>query len=111
MATKFRETMWFKMGEQTAEEAEAADVDQAPAVQLPIEDRYTAEASAHDTKTFGLHTGMTDSIKAMRHVQIVESDADVPMKSLVREMKTTKKHLMIGVGAAAVCLAFALYII
>lgn len=110
MATKFRETMWFKMGEQQAEEAEAADAEQAPAALLPIEDRYTAEASAHDTKTFGLHTGMTDSIKAMRHVQIVESDDDVPMKSLVREMKRTKRAMLIGAGAAALCVAFAVYI-
>jgi hypothetical protein len=115
MATKFRETMWFKMGEQAQEEAEkvaaaeAADEPSASVAMLPIEDRYGADASMHDTKTFGLHTGMTNPIKALRHVQIVEED-DVPMKSLVREMKKTKRNMLIGAGAAVLCVAFALYI-
>jgi hypothetical protein len=117
MATKFRETMWFKLGAQAQEDAEkaaaaeAADEPSASVAMLPIEDRYGAEASMHDTKTFGLHTGMTNPIQAMRHVQIAESDDEVPMKSLVNEMKRTKRNLLIGTGAAALCVAFALYII
>jgi hypothetical protein len=64
----------------------------------------------HDTKAFGLHTGMTNPLQAMRHVQVVETDDDVSMKSLVREMKKTKRNVLIGAGAAALCVAFALYI-
>ena len=77
---------------------------------LPIEDRYTSDASAHDTKTFGLHTGMTDRMKALKNVAIAEDD--VSMKSLVREMKRTKRAmLMLGAGAAAVCVMLTLYIV
>lgn len=114
MATKFRETMWFKMGEQIQEQQHVEQDDAAPSASvamLPIEDRYTADASQHDTQTFGLHTGMTNPIKALRHVQIIETDEDVPMHSLVKEMKRTKRHLLIGAGAAALCIAFAIYII
>lgn len=117
MATKFRETMWFKLGEQAQEEAEkvAAQAEDQPSASvslLPIEDRYGADASMADTKAFGLHTGMTNPIKAMPHVQVAEVEVDeVPMSSLVKEMKRTKRHLLIGAGAAALCVAFTLYII
>ena len=105
MANKtFRETQWFKMG--SIEQAPVQDGDETEpdaTVLLPIEDRYTGDASAEDTKEFGLHTGTTDYIQVSFKAQ---PEDDVSVKALVREMKHSKKLYALGAGAAAVCAVF-----
>ena len=67
MRAKFRETLWFKKGEQdakVADEAVAAGDLLAPQAvdMLPIEDRYEDDGSvaATDSVAFGIHTGKTE---------------------------------------------------
>jgi len=115
MVNTFRETQWFKLGAQDAQPAvETIDGDEeqpsATVAMLPIEDRYGGDVSAQDTASFGLHTGMTDRMKALDVVAL--GGEDVPMQSLVREMKRGgKRMMMIGAGVAAACTAFVLYLI
>jgi hypothetical protein len=51
---KFRETLWFKLGEEL-------ESDKVP---LPVEDRYLDDGSVSDVDSaaFGLHTGATRPI-------------------------------------------------
>ena len=108
MATKFRETMWFKMGE--APEPVETDGDEgepsATVAMLPIEDRYTGEVTAQDSKMFSLRTGTTEYVPL-----IANGDDDVSMDALVRELKPTKKIFAIGAGMFALCAAFAMYVV
>ena len=112
MSKTFRETMWFKLGEQDSQPAVDADGDEASPsatiAMLPIEDRYDGTVSPQDTATFGLHTGRTDRMKALDVVALVD---DVPMQSLVREMKSNKARLwMLAASVAAVCSVVAFYV-
>lgn len=100
MSKPFRETLWFKLGDVRTDEGEDA------AVPLPIEDRYCEDASADDTAQFGLHAGTTQAVRAMSTVEL----PDVPMKTLVREMRATRKALAIGASACAALAAFAMYL-
>jgi hypothetical protein len=102
MATNaFRETLWFKLGEDDNGEAETAPIP------LPIEDRYAGEVSAQDSEAYGLHTGTTSYIK----IDFKEQPKDtVSLKTLVREMKTKRKLVAIGTCACAVFAAFAMYL-
>ena len=81
MRPKFRETLWFKKGEQDAkarDEAVAAGDLLAPnAVDtLPIEDRYEDDGTvnAADSQVFGIHTGTTEYIPKARHSAFEISD-------------------------------------
>ena len=102
MANSFRETMWFKMGEVREDEGDEASVP------LPIEDRYTGRGvTAEDSKVFSLRTGTTEHLAVLTEVP---SD-DVAMKSLVNEMKFSKKRIvMVAASLAAVCSMLALYV-
>jgi hypothetical protein len=97
----FRETMWFKLGEAREDEGDEA------AVPLPIEDRYSGSVSAEDSKAFGLHTGTTEYLKTID----AEPADDVAMKSLVNEMKVSKRLIMVAAASlAALCSMVAMYV-
>ena len=91
--------MWFKLGGQEVEEK---DGEETP-VPLPIEDRYGGEVTAQDTAEFGLHTGKTEYLKVFKG-----GEDDVSMKTLVAEMKPTKRMFAIGGGAIAMIAALAM---
>ena len=98
---KFRETMWFKMGEVEDDGGDEA------AVPLPIEDRYTGSVTTDDSKQFGLHTGTTEYLKTL----VEEPSDDVAMKSLVKEMKVSKQRiLMVAASVVAACSMVAFYV-
>lgn len=111
MGETFRETMWFKLGNAPAPEAEDGDEEEpsATVMMLPVEDRYGGGGvTAEDTAQFGLHTGTT---MAVRVISPVGEDDDVSMHVLAREMKQLTRAFAIGAGALILCAAFALYII
>ncbi len=81
---QFRETMWFKLGEEAAP-APAAD-DAASNTSLPVEDRYLDDGSVTrtDSLTFGMHTGTT---AYLRPIHLAASSEDLALGTLAREMK------------------------
>jgi hypothetical protein len=117
MRTKFRETLWFKKGQQDAAVAESLDAADAMAPDkvdlLPIEDRYQHEQgglSPSDSVAFGLHTGRTEYMPKLG-VAPIEGD-QVDEGAMVKDLKRgrAKVYAMIGAGAAivvAVVIAFA----
>lgn len=119
--TTFRETQWFKLGraqEEQAQQAPEQDGDEgqptATVLMLPIEDRYAdrGDISREDSHVYGLHTGTTEYISLVKDLAEPEAHDAVPMSSLVREMKRSKAKLFAaGAGIAAVCTAFAMYLI
>lgn len=118
VTTTFRETQWFKLGkvQEEQQQAPAQDGDEnaasATVLMLPIEDRYAdrGDVTREDSRVFGLHTGTTEYIKLDK--ELAQSEDDVPMSSLVREMKRSKTKLFaIGASIAAACTAFAMYAI
>ena len=116
--TTFRETQWFKLGKQEEQAQQAPEQDgdesqpKATVLMLPIEDRYAdrGDITCEDSQMFGLHTGTTEYIKLDK--DLAASGEDVPMKSLVREMKRSKTKLFaVCASVAAACTAFAMYAI
>jgi hypothetical protein len=107
--TNFRETKWFKLGS-FADAQPTTDGDEtepsATVMLLPIEDRYRddGDVTGEDSKMFSLGTSM-----AMKTVAL---DFEVPVESLVREMKHSKRRMVaIAAGIAAACVAFAMFAI
>ena len=106
MGKRFRETMWFKLGAEASQPAPDEQVTMP--VPLPIEDRYTVEVSAQDTATFGLHTGTTGRMKALKLARL---DDDVPMTALVGELNRSKPRVIaIGAGVATLLATAALWL-
>jgi hypothetical protein len=117
MRTKFRETLWFKKGQQDAAVAESLDVADVMAPDkvdlLPIEDRYQQEqggVEASDSVAFGLHTGRTEYMPKLDK-EPVQGDA-VDEGAIVKDLKRGRAKViaMIGASAAiivAVVIAFA----
>jgi hypothetical protein len=117
MRTKFRETLWFKKGQQDAAVAESLDAADMMAPDkvdlLPIEDRYQQDqggVEASDSVAFGLHTGRTEYMPKLG-VGPVEGD-EVDEGAIVKDLKRGRAKVIaaISAGAAivvAVVIAFA----
>lgn len=120
MRTKFRETLWFKKGQQDAAVAESLDTGDAMAPDkvdlLPIEDRYLHEqggVDASDSVAFGLHTGRTEYMPKLGAAPSEGPTTDaVDEGAMVKDLKRGRARVIaaIGAGAAiivAVVIAFA----
>ncbi|HET9991991.1 MAG TPA: hypothetical protein VFQ65_25855 [Kofleriaceae bacterium] len=117
MRTKFRETLWFKKGQQDAAVAETIEAGDAMAPDkvdlLPIEDRYQHDQgglSPSDSVAFGLHTGRTEYMPKLGAAPVDGDEVDEG--AIVRDLKRGRAKViaMIGAGAAvivAVVIAFA----
>jgi hypothetical protein len=117
MRTKFRETLWFKKGQQDAAVAESVDAADMMAPDkvdlLPIEDRYQQDqggVEASDSVAFGLHTGRTEYMPKLGAAPI-EGD-QVDEGAIVKDLKRGRAKVIaaISAGAAivvAVVIAFA----
>jgi hypothetical protein len=117
MRTKFRETLWFKKGQQDAAVAETLDAQDVMAPDkvdlLPIEDRYQQDqggVTPSDSVAFGLHTGRTEYMPKLG-VAAVEGD-EVDETAIVKDLKRGRAKVigMIAASAAvivAVVIAFA----
>ena len=115
MALKFSETQWFKLGQvDVADVVVDGDETQpsATVMMLPVEDRYAdrGDLSREDRATFSLRTGTTTAIRVDAALAKVELP-DVPMRKLVREMKSHRRILAIGASACAAVAAFAMYLL
>jgi hypothetical protein len=106
MRTKFRETLWFKKGQQDAAVAEQMPAGDAMAPDqvdlLPIEDRYQQDQGgidASDSVAFGLHTGRTEYMPKL--ATTVEGDA-VDEGAMVRDLKRGRAKVFAAIGAGAV---------
>jgi hypothetical protein len=112
MRPKFRETLWFKKGEQDAkarDEAVAAGDLLAPSAvdTLPIEDRYEDDGTvnAADSHVFGVHTGTTEYIpKPPRHSAF---EIEVNERAMVGDLKRGRLKFLAAIGGAAVAIAVA----
>jgi hypothetical protein len=109
MRAKFRETLWFKKGEQDAQardEAVAAGDLLAPnAVDtLPIEDRYEDDGTvnASDSQVFGIHTGTTEYIPKARHSAF---EIEVNEHAMVGDLKRGRLKFLAAISGAAVAIA------
>jgi hypothetical protein len=114
MRPKFRETLWFKKGEQDAkarDEAVAAGDLLAPnAVDtLPVEDRYDDDGTLHpsDSHVFGIHTGTTEYMPKPRHSAF---EIEVNERALVGDLKRGRLKFFAAIGGAAVAIAVALVV-
>jgi hypothetical protein len=107
MRTKFRETLWFKKGEQDAqvrdEVVAAGDLLAPEAVDtLPIEDRYEDDGTVRpsDSRIFGIHTGTTEYMpKILQHASFEHS---VDEQTLVRDLKRGRIKIFAALGGVAV---------
>jgi hypothetical protein len=110
MRTKFRETLWFKKGEQDAqirdEVVAAGDMLAPEAVDtLPIEDRYEDDGTVRpsDSRIFGIHTGTTEYMPKVAK-QATTGDA-IDEHTLVRDLKRGRVKVLAAMGGAAVVIA------
>jgi hypothetical protein len=115
MRAKFRETLWFKKGEQDAkarDEAVAAGDLLAPTAvdTLPIEDRYDDDGTvnAADSQVFGIHTGTTEYIPKARHSAF---EIEVNERAMVGDLKRGRIKFLAAMGGAGVAIAIALTMI
>ena len=106
MRTKFRETLWFKKGEQDAvarDEAVAEGDDLAPAAvdTLPIEDRYEDDGMVRpsDSRIFGIHTGTTEYMPKLGSQASLDHEVDE--HTLVRDLKRGRVKIFAALGGAA----------
>jgi hypothetical protein len=106
MRTKFRETLWFKKGQQdaaVAESIQAGDVMAPDKVDmLPIEDRYQQDQGtidASDSVAFGLHTGRTEYMPKLGAP--IEGD-EVDEGAMVKDLKRGRAKVFAVIGAGAV---------
>ena len=109
MRPKFRETLWFKKGEQDAQardEAVAAGDLFAPTAvdSLPAEDRYEDDGSlrAEDSQVFGIHTGSTEYIPKPRYSAF---EIEVNERAMVGDLKRGRYKVLAAMGGAAVVIA------
>ena len=115
MRAKFRETIWFKKGEQDAqvrdEVVAAGDLFAPNAVDLlPIEDRYEDDGNVRpsDSRIFGIHTGTTEY---MPRVGDAGTDHAVDEQTLVRDLKRGRFKILAAMGGAAVVIAAAVVLL
>lgn len=109
MRPKFRETLWFKKGEQDAQVAAEADPRDVMAPQkadlLPIEDRYNEDQeglSPLDSIAFGIHTGKTEYLPKTGMMAATDPDEDaVDQDLMVRDLKRGRKKIFMAIGAGA----------
>ncbi|HEX4451571.1 MAG TPA: hypothetical protein VH143_11905 [Kofleriaceae bacterium] len=109
MRPKFRETLWFKKGEQDAkarDEAVAAGDLLAPSAvdTLPIEDRYEDDGTVNsaDSQVFGIHTGTTEYIPKARHSAF---EIEVNERAMVGDLKRGRYKVLAAMGGAVVVIA------
>ena len=119
MRTKFRETLWFKKGQQDAAVAESLDAADMMAPDkvdlLPIEDRYQQDqggVEASDSVAFGLHTGRTEYMPKLGAGALSIDGDEVDEGAIVKDLKRGRAKVIaaISAGAAiivAVVIAFA----
>ncbi|MEO8552866.1 MAG: hypothetical protein ABI678_22965 [Kofleriaceae bacterium] len=107
MRTKFRETLWFKKGQQDAAVAESVQTGDVMAPDkvdlLPIEDRYQQDqggVDASDSVAFGLHTGRTEYMPKLG-AQPIEGD-EVDESAMVKDLKRGRGKVFAVIGAGAV---------
>ncbi|MFN0250175.1 MAG: hypothetical protein ACKV2T_25045 [Kofleriaceae bacterium] len=97
---RFRETLWFKKGNEVApqEEPEAGDSDR------PIEDRYFDDGSISvvDHAQFSVVTGTTQAVRPFKKVDISD-DADKTMQLMVGQMKRGRGKVIAMIGASMAC--------
>jgi hypothetical protein len=115
MRAKFRETIWFKKGEQDAqvrdEAVAAGDLFAPNAVDLmPIEDRYDDDGNVRpsDSRMFGIHTGTTEY---MPRLGDVGTDHEVDEHTLVRDLKRGRFKIFAAMGGAVVVIAVAVVLL
>jgi hypothetical protein len=117
MRAKFRETLWFKKGEQDAKVADeavaAGDLFAPQAVDmLPIEDRYEDDGSiaATDSVAFGVHTGKTEYMpKGLGAPRVDDGEDEVDEHKLVGDLKRGRIKVVAAIGGCAVVIAVALF--
>jgi hypothetical protein len=105
--TKFRITLWFKVGalEADAEQPEGAAM-------LPIEDRYLDDGTvtSDDSRRFGLRSGRTQAL-ARGVFEPARSDVDgQTIGHLVREMKGRRRTVIATLGGVAALGALLLFV-
>lgn len=107
MRPKFRETLWFKKGQQDAAVAEQmmpGDVMAPDKVDLlPIEDRYQhdqGDIDASDSVAFGLHTGRTEYMPKLGAAPVEGDEVDEGL--MVKDLKRGRKKVFAFIGAGAV---------
>ena len=107
---RFRETNWFKRGMTATEAPDAPECDDVPTdTERPIEDCYVSdEVSIGDSLTFGVHTGVTQSIQHVRAQQEAEGSVagsvlTVAPAQLIAELKGGRDlYLSLALGGVAV---------
>ena len=106
--SNFRETLWFKKGDLDVQAAEQAAQDPeslGASDLLPVEDRYLDDGSiaADDTRSFGVHTGQTQSLEALKKTTQMQPVGDVPVQ-LISEMKRGRLPVLAAIGGALLVL-------
>jgi hypothetical protein len=107
MQTKgqFRETMWFKLGEQAAPPPD--DGDAPSAVERPVEDRYLDDGTVtrEDSAVFGIHTGYTQCLRPICDTHSSGALDEPELAVLVHEMKRKPGSVVAAIGLSCVGLA------
>ncbi|MEO6774341.1 MAG: hypothetical protein ABI467_15200 [Kofleriaceae bacterium] len=113
MRTKFRETLWFKKGQQDAAVAETVDAGDVMAPDkvdlLPIEDRYQHDqggVTASDSVAFGLHTGRTEYMPKLGGAPPVDGD-EVDEGAMVKDLKRGRAKVIAAISAGAMIIVAA----
>jgi hypothetical protein len=98
---RFRETLWFKKGNEAPPETPDGDVER------PIEDRYEDDGSVSlmDHAAFSVVTGTTQPVRIFKRTEPTE-DAAKTMRMMVGQMKRGRTAVYAMVGASMVCAAF-----
>lgn len=121
---RFRETLWFKKGNDDAEAAQKrkkrGTLDPGGVDLLPVEDRYQDDGTltAVDTAQWSVKTGVTQAISPLSDAELANLGAvahgtDVHAKVLVTEMKVGrgKVFAMIGASCVAVIVVVAMFVV
>jgi len=114
---RFRETLWFKKGNDDAEAAQKRSkrgtLDPGGVDQLPVEDRYEDDGTltAIDTAQWSVKTGVTQAISPMGDAELedlakmAEGTGVRDARVLVHEMKRGRGKVFAMLGASAVAIA------
>lgn len=97
---RFRETLWFKKGNEVPpEQPEAGDSER------PIEDRYEDDGSVSgvDHAEFSVVTGTTQAVYIFKKVDAADDDADKTMHIMVGQMKRGRGKVYAMIGASMAC--------
>jgi hypothetical protein len=95
---RFRETLWFKKGNDVApEQPETGDSER------PIEDRYDDDGSISllDHAQFSVVTGTTQPVRIFKKTEA--DDADKTMQMVVGQMKRGRGKVYAMIGASMAC--------